>query len=170
MLFVFQALLSLQLLVFYQATLNSYQSGEVFHLISNLPAGKHQIKFKAYDVYNNMSEATLDFEVKSSDKPSLSQLLNYPNPFNNFTTFHFDHNLSGEDMKVMIQIFTISGKLVKTLQTQVMLQGTHFDQLQWDGKDDYGDKLANGVYIYKCKVLVPGQKTIEKTEKLVILN
>ncbi len=155
---------------FYQATLNSYQSGEVFHLISNLPAGKHQIKFKAYDVYNNMSEATLDFEVKSSDKPSLSQLLNYPNPFNNFTTFHFDHNLSGEDMKVMIQIFTISGKLVKTLQTQVMLQGTHFDQLQWDGKDDYGDKLANGVYIYKCKVLVPGQKTIEKTEKLVILN
>lgn len=155
---------------FYQATLNTYQSGEVFHQISNLPAGKHQIKFKAYDVYNNMSEATLDFEVKSSDKPSLSHLLNYPNPFNNFTTFHFDHNLSGADMKVMIQIFTVNGKLVKTLQTQVMLQGTHFDQLQWDGKDDYGDKLANGVYIYKCKVLVPGQKTIEKTEKLVILN
>ncbi len=155
---------------YYQATLNSYQSGEVFHQISNLPAGKHQIKFKAYDVYNNLSEATLDFEVKSSDKPSLSQLLNYPNPFNNLTTFHFDHNLNGEEMKVMIQIFTISGKLVKTLQTQVLLQGTHFDQLQWDGKDDYGDKLANGVYIYKCKVLVPGQKAIEKTEKLVILN
>lgn len=155
---------------FYQATLNSYQSGEVIVPISNLPAGKHQLKFRAYDVYNNVSESSIEFEVKSSSKPSIERLLNYPNPFNNFTTFHFDHNLNGQEMQVMIQIFTVNGKLIKTLFAQQLGDGTHFDQISWDGKDEYGDKLANGVYIYKCKVSSPGNKTTEKIEKLVILN
>ncbi|MDP3927970.1 MAG: type IX secretion system sortase PorU [Bacteroidota bacterium] len=155
---------------FYQATLNSYQSGEVNVPIAGLPVGKHQLKFRAYDVYNNVSEASLDFEVKSAAKPSIERLLNYPNPFNNLTTFHFDHNLNGQDMQVMIQIFTVNGKLVKSLLAQQRGEGTHFDQLTWDGKDDYGDKLANGVYIYKCKVSATGNKTAEKIEKLVILN
>jgi hypothetical protein len=155
---------------FYQATLNSFQSGEVNVPISNLPAGKHQLKFRAYDVYNNVSESTLDFEVKTASKPSIERLLNYPNPFNNFTTFHFDHNLNGQEMNVMIQIFTVNGKLVKSLFAQQSGLGTHFDLLTWDGKDDYGDKLANGVYIYKCKLSSAGNKTVEKIEKLVILN
>jgi len=154
----------------YQANLNSYQSGEVQYDIKNLSAGKHQLKFKAYDVYNNIGETTIDFEVRSSEKPTILNLLNYPNPFNNSTTFHFDHNLNGQEMKVMIQIFTVNGRLVKTLQSQSNGVGTHFDQLFWDGKDEYGDKLANGVYIYKCKLQSPGHKTIEKLEKLVILN
>jgi hypothetical protein len=154
----------------YQANLNSYQSGEVQYEIKNLTPGKHQLKFKAYDVYNNISETTIDFEVKNSDKPTIANLLNYPNPFNNATTFHFDHNLNGQEMKVMIQIFTVNGRLIKTLQAQSNGIGTHFDQLFWDGKDEYGDKLANGVYIYKCKLQSPGHKTIEKLEKLVILN
>ncbi|MDZ4666492.1 MAG: type IX secretion system sortase PorU [bacterium] len=155
---------------YYQSTLNTYQSGEVAYEMSALAAGKHQLTFRAYDVYNNISESSIDFEVKSSDKPSIDHLLNYPNPFNNATTFHFDHNLRGQEMQVMIQIFTVSGKLAKTLSVNVISEGTHFDQLFWDGKDDYGDKLANGVYIYKCKVKSPGNKSIDKTEKLVILN
>ncbi len=155
---------------FYQATLNSFQSGEINVPINGLPAGKHQLKLRAYDVYNNVSEASIDFEVKSLAKPSIERLLNYPNPFNNFTTFHFDHNLNGQAMQVMIQIFTVNGKLVKSLYAEQHGEGAHFDQLSWDGKDDYGDKLANGVYIYKCKVRSPGNKTTEKIEKLVILN
>ncbi len=155
---------------FYQATLNSYQSGEINVPITGLPAGKHQLKFRAYDVYNNVSESTIDFEVKSVAKPSIERLINYPNPFNNLTTFHFDHNLNGQSMQVMIQIFTVNGKLVKSLFAEQNGEGAHFDQLSWDGKDEYGDKLANGVYIYKCKVKSAGNKTTEKTEKLVILN
>ncbi len=155
---------------YYQAYINSYQSGEVIYKYKNLPVGKHLLKFKAYDVYNNVSEATLEFEVKKAENTQISHLLNYPNPFNNFTTFHFDHNQCCENLSVMIQIFTVSGKLVKTLQTEVLANGTHFDQLNWDGLDDYGDKLAKGVYIYKLKLKSPGNKVAEKIEKLVILN
>ncbi|MBP7510791.1 MAG: type IX secretion system sortase PorU [Bacteroidia bacterium] len=155
---------------YYQATLNSYQSGEVSYDMSGLSAGKHQLTFRAYDVYNNISEANVEFEVKNSEKLSINNLLNYPNPFNNATTFHFDHNLNGQEMQVLIQIFTVNGKLAKTLSVNTLNDGTHFDKLFWDGKDDYGDKLANGVYIYKCKIQSPGHKMVEKTEKLVILN
>ncbi len=155
---------------YYQATINSYQSGEVQYKYKNLRAGKHQIKFKAYDVYNNLSEAILDFEVKNSAKPEITHLLNYPNPFNDHTTFHFDHNQPGENISVMIQIFTVSGKMIKTLQTDIFADGNHFDQLNWDAKDEFGDRLAKGVYIYKLKLKSPGNKAVEKIEKLVILN
>lgn len=154
----------------YQATLNSYQSGSVEYMLNNLSAGKHQLRFRAFDVFNNMSEATLDFEVVNSSNPAISHLLNYPNPFNRHTTFHFDHNLGGQPFEVMIQVFTLNGKLIRTLQASSTGSGTHFDQLTWDGRDDYGDRLANGVYLYRCRIKPNEGKVVDKTEKLVILN
>jgi hypothetical protein len=155
---------------FYQATLNSYQSGEVSYELKDLPAGKHTLRFKAFDTYNNPSEASLEFEVKSDDKPAISNLLNYPNPFSTFTTFHFDHNQRGGQIQVLLQIFTITGKLIKTMRFEDMASGTHFDAFTWDGKDEFGDKLANGVYIYKVKLKTEGQPATETTQKLFILN
>jgi len=155
---------------YYQATLNSYQSGQVIYELKDLPAGKHVLKFKAFDTYNNPSEASLDFEVKDNKKAAIANLLNYPNPFTTKTTFHFDHNLRGENLQVMLQIFTINGKLIKTFQDQILADGSHFESFIWDGKDDYGDRLANGVYIYKVKVKAEGQPFVEKIEKLLLLN
>jgi hypothetical protein len=155
---------------YYQATLNSYQSGQVIYELKDLPAGKHVLKFKAFDTYNNPSEASLDFEVKDNKKAAIANLLNHPNPFTTKTTFHFDHNLRGENLQVMLQIFTINGKLIKTFQDQILADGSHFESFIWDGKDDYGDRLANGVYIYKVKVKAEGQPFVEKIEKLLLLN
>jgi hypothetical protein len=155
---------------YYQATLNSYQSGEVVYELKDLPAGKHILKFKAFDTYNNPSEASLEFEVKSNEKPAIANLLNYPNPFTTKTTFHFDHNLRGESIMVLLQIFTINGKLVKSFQDQILADGSHFESFTWDGKDEYGDRLANGVYIYKVKVKAEGKAVAERIEKLLLLN
>lgn len=155
---------------YYQATLNSYQSGEVVYELKDLPAGKHILKFKAFDTYNNPSEASLEFEVKSNEKPAIANLLNYPNPFTTKTTFHFDHNMRGESLMVLLQIFTINGKLVKSFQDQILADGSHFESFTWDGKDEYGDRLANGVYIYKVKVKAEGKAIAERIEKLLLLN
>lgn len=112
----------------------------------------------------------LDFVVASSEKMAIRQILNYPNPFTTFTTFHFDHNKAGLPLSVMIQIFTVSGKLLKTLESDVVNSGNHFDNLSWDGKDDYGDHIAKGVYVYKVKVKAGSGDTAEEFQKLVILN
>ncbi len=155
---------------YYQATINSYQSGEVRYKFKNLPIGKHTLRFRAYDAYNNPAESNLEFEIKPAGKPSIQHVLNYPNPFTRSTVFHFDHNQAGQDISVSIQIFTVNGQLIKTLDYDGYAEGNHFSELSWNGNDEYGDKLANGVYIYKVKFKVAGQKPIEQFQKLVVIN
>jgi flagellar hook assembly protein FlgD len=98
-------------------------------------------------------------------------LLNYPNPFINHTEFWFNHN-SSTPLNVTIQIFTISGRLVKTINgiTQSTTGSNFSRDFSWDGRDDFGDKVAKGVYIYKINVRSETlNKQVSKTEKLVIL-
>jgi hypothetical protein len=155
---------------YYKAKTNSYQEGEIRYPLKNISTGKHTATLKSYDTYNNFSENTTEFVVASNEKLALQYVLNYPNPFTTNTTFHFNHNKVGENLTVIIYVYTVSGKLAKTLTTQVTPATSHFDQLTWNGLDDYGDKLANGVYIYKVQVRSTNGKTAEATQKLVILN
>lgn len=155
---------------YYQAKIDSYQEGEVRYPMKDLPQGKNMLKTRAFDIYNNASDGMLEFIVATSEEMALQHVLNYPNPFTTNTTFHFDHNKAGEAITVQVQIFTISGKLVKTLQTDAVTNGNHFDQLSWDGKDDYGDPIGKGAYIYKVKVKSVSGESAEQLQKLVILN
>ena len=69
-----------------------------------------------------------------------------------------------------MQILTVSGKLVKTINQQVTTEGFLCREITWDGRDDFGDKLGKGVYVYKIKVRsITTGKSVEKYEKLVIL-
>jgi len=156
---------------YYTSVKDSFQHGRVEYRLSNLTPGLHTLKMKAWDTYNNSGENTLEFIVANSDKIAINHVLNYPNPFNNNTTFHFDHNRAGDDLSVQVQVFTASGKLLKTLETEILASNSHFSGLSWDGKDDFGDNIGKGVYVYKVKV---GSKLdgaiVHRYEKLVILN
>ena len=156
---------------YYTSVKDSFQHGRVEYRLSNLTPGLHTLKMKAWDTYNNSGENTLEFIVANSDKIAINHVLNYPNPFNNNTTFHFDHNRVGDDLSVQVQVFTASGKLLKTLETEILASNSHFSGLSWDGKDDFGDNIGKGVYVYKVKV---GSKLdgaiVHRYEKLVILN
>jgi flagellar hook assembly protein FlgD len=138
--------------------------------LSNLSEGTHTVAFKAWDINNNSSEAYTEFVVSSSAGLALDHVLNYPNPFTTHTSFFFEHNRAGSGMKVQIQIYTVSGKLVKTLDTYVVSEGFRNTSLEWDGKDDFGDQLAKGVYIYRLKVRTDEGLTAQKLERLVILR
>jgi flagellar hook assembly protein FlgD len=82
----------------------------------------------------------------------------------------FEHNKPGESLFVQVKIFTVSGKLVKTIQQQVQTEGYRIDNIHWDGLDDYGDKIGKGVYVYKLNVATASGETANKFEKLVILR
>lgn len=155
---------------YYQSKLDTYQEGNLNYHFKNLAQGNNKVKLRAWDVYNNMSESTLDFVVATSADMALQHVLNYPNPFTTHTTFHFDHNKAGLSLVVSIQIFTISGKLIKTLRTETVTATSHFDELSWDGKDDFGDAIGKGVYVYKVNVKSGQGKTAQQFQKLVILN
>ena len=155
---------------FYEADLDSYKSGKINYKISNLQVGYHNIKVKAWDIFNNSNEESLDFIVVNSTELSLDHVFNYPNPFSNNTHFYFSHNQANVNLDVLIQIFTISGKHVRSIYTNVYSDGFQSSPIHWDGLDEFGDKIAKGVYIYKVIIKSPQGKKAEKIEKLMILN
>ncbi len=155
---------------FYQAALDDYTRGEITYPFQNLDAGNYQLNLKVWDVFNNSSDGSLDFVVADDAGLAIKNLLNYPNPFTTRTTFHFDHNRPNEQLEALLQVYTVSGKLVKTLRQNILTQGFHADQLVWDGLDDFGDRIGRGVYIYRLKVQTSGGERAIETQKLVILR
>ena len=155
---------------YYNADLDTYQSGSVRYQLQNLEPGTHTLSFKVWDVNNNSSEASIDFEVQKKEDFELRHVLNYPNPFTTNTAFFFEHNQLCSNLEVQVQIFTVSGKLVKTINREVYNECYRSDEITWDGRDDYGDQLAKGVYIYRLSVTNPDNEKAEKLEKLVILK
>lgn len=154
---------------FYQTELNDFTNGKVSYRLRDLAVGPHTLKIKAWDTYNNSSEATLNFVVVSDEILNLENVLNYPNPFINYTEFWFNHNKPNENLEVQVQVFTISGKLVKTINQNVITTGNLARSVTWNGLDDFGNKIGKGVYIYKLKVK-SSNLAAEKYEKLVILQ
>ncbi len=155
---------------YYEADLNTYKSGKVNYDFSEIPEGSHTLFLKAWDVYNNSSEESIDFIVTSKEDIKISHVFNYPNPFTTYTEFHFAHNQANQELDVMIKIFTISGKLVKTIRKTIMTDGFRSNEITWNGLDDYGDRIGKGVYVYQLRVRTPDGKIDEKIEKLVILR
>jgi Peptidase family C25 len=155
---------------FYETELNDYTKGKVAYQFRNLAVGLHTIKFRAWDVYNNPITAEIQFVVMGNEIVTLTNVLNYPNPFVNYTQFWFSHNRPFEPLEVQVQILTITGKLVKTINQTVVTDGFLSKEISWDGRDDFGDRIGKGVYIYKLTVKsnITNSKT-EKIEKLVIL-
>ncbi|AOW20312.1 type IX secretion system sortase PorU [Urechidicola croceus] len=156
---------------YYQTELNDFTKGKVNYLFRNLESGIHTLELCAWDTYNNSSCATLTFVVVNDSEMVLDNVLNYPNPFVNYTEFWFNHNKPNEALDVQVQIFTVSGKLVKTINQTVQSDGNLSRSITWNGLDDFGDKIGKGVYVYKLNVksLLSNVKA-EKYEKLVILQ
>lgn len=155
---------------YYETVLDNYKEGKLKYPFRNLSLGLHTITFKAWDVYNNPISAEIQFVVVGDDSVTLTNVLNYPNPFVNYTQFWFTHNKPFEPLEVQIQIMTITGKVVRTKNQVITTDGFLSREITWDGKDDFGDKIGKGVYIYKLTVksTITNSKT-EKFEKLVIL-
>ncbi|MBI3501558.1 MAG: type IX secretion system sortase PorU [Bacteroidetes bacterium] len=155
---------------YYESDMNSYKKGTIRYPLSQLSEGHHTLGVKVWDVYNNSSTASTDFVVATSAQLALKHVLNYPNPFTTKTSFYFEHNICCVNMDVQIQIFTISGKVVKNIHEIVNMEGFRSDPVDWDGTDDYGDRIGRGVYIYRIRVRAATGESAEQFEKLVILK
>ncbi len=156
---------------FYQAEVDDFTKGTANYKFRDLEDGLHTLTLKAWDVYNNSSTAEIQFIVAGSNKLEITRVLNYPNPFVNYTEFWFNHNRPDETLDVQVQVFTVTGKVVWTKNASLPPSGIYLSrEITWDGRDDFGDRIGKGVYIYKITVksALTNQR-VEKFEKLVIL-
>lgn len=155
---------------YYETEKDNYKKGSLHYPFSNLAKGLHTLTFKAWDVYNNLVTAEIQFVVAGDEALTLDKVLNYPNPFVSYTEFWFTHNRPFEPLDVQVQVFTVTGKVVRTINQSVTTDGFLCRDIKWDGKDDFGDRIGKGVYVYKLTVRsTVTNKTAEKYEKLVLL-
>jgi hypothetical protein len=155
---------------YYEAEQDDFTNGKVYYRLRDLEDGEHTLSFKAWDVYNNSQTQDIQFVVAGEDELKITRVLNYPNPFIDYTEFWFNHNRPFEPLEVMVQVFTVTGKLVWTQNQIANTNGFLFRDLSWNGRDDFGDKIGKGVYVYKLTVKSTlTQQKVEKYEKLVIL-
>ncbi len=155
---------------YFESDLDTYKSGKIQYPWNSLSVGQHTLSVKAWDTHNNSSTRDIEFLVAENAEMTIDHVLNYPNPFTTSTQFYFEHNQPCQPLEVTIQIFTISGKLVKTIQTLVTNAGYRSEGIIWDGRDDFGDRIGKGVYVYRLSAKNPEGKSVEKFEKLVLLR
>jgi hypothetical protein len=102
-----------------------------------------------------------------SNEAKLLNVYNYPNPSSGET--HFTFKLTQVPEEIKIKIFTIAGRLVREIKLTSSDLKYDFNKIYWDGRDEDGDILANGVYLYKV-IMKAGNKSEEVTQKLAIVK
>lgn len=127
----------------------------------NLEDGQYTLRVQSRDSKGNFSgdnESFYEISFEVVNERGVSQVLNYPNPFS--TSTRFVYTLTGGEMPetFQIQIYTLSGKQVKVIDLLEMGEvnvGRNITNYAWDGTDEFGDRLANGVYLYRTVVKMP---------------
>ncbi|WP_129021992.1 type IX secretion system sortase PorU [Edaphocola flava] len=150
----------------YTPELNDYTRGKVYFQLNKIPVGKHTITVRAWDVYNNSGEGTVNFEVRGSDTVAFD-VYNYPNPFSDQTNIVIQHNQPNTDMELSLRIFNSAGMEIYTKTQQIRPTGS-FTTWQWDGSTSAGSKLANGIYFYQ--VHMKTAKGAESAHQKLILT
>ncbi|MBE0660842.1 MAG: type IX secretion system sortase PorU [Bacteroidales bacterium] len=155
---------------FYTASLDTYQEGTIRYPFFNLPNGKHHLKLKVWDIYNNPAEKEIEFIVASNGTIALEEILTYPNPFRDYTHFRIEHNQAGADLELEIQIYSLDGRLRKVISENIRPGGYRSDPVTWNGRGDDGQLLESGTYIYKVILRSPESGIAQKGNKLVIIR
>lgn len=147
----------------------TYTSGTTYYQLPELSAGKHTLKFRAWDILNNSSTVSLDFNVVRGLTPKLFNVGVTKNPASTSTTFIINHDRVGTTMDVDIDVFDASGRLLWTHHESGVSTGGAYTST-WNLCTDSGQQLQTGVYLYRVRVACEGSSQASKANKLVVIS
>ena len=157
---------------FFTSNVDQFTSGEIHYSLERLSDGPHQIKVKAYDVANNLGEATLDFTVVSDREYFINLFTPVPNPISNNASFSFLHDLGINTFDVEIHLFNMEGQWIKKHTAKVVTNNDNVGNIIWEGISTKDGLLKNGVYLYTLNISSPLlEKPVKSVfKKLIILK
>jgi hypothetical protein len=156
---------------YYTAERDDYQRGSVYYQLKDLEEGEHDLKLRVWDVANNWAEASTNFIVGSDARLVLHEILNYPNPMKDETSFLIGFSQTDKDYDVTVRIVAETGQTVKVLEGSFYADGNYYRGLSWDGLTTHGNVVNNGIYVYQ--VTLTDKETgqvVHKANKLVVLR
>jgi hypothetical protein len=134
-----------------------------------LADGMHTLEIMAKDPSGNFFDSVSHkYEFFVYNQPDLTNVFNYPNPFKNDTYFTFEIHGQNAPDELKIKVFTVAGRLIKDILIPPSTLRVGFNKVHWDGRDQDGDEIANGVYFYKIIAKNNGvtKTTIEKLARV----
>ena len=147
----------------------SYTRGRTYYNIPELEPGKHTLRFRAWDIMNNSSTAELTFNVVKGLAPNVLSISCTDNPARTGTTFIINHDRSGSNLDIEIEVFDISGRpLWRHSESGVSTSGAY--TVDWDLTADDGGRLQTGIYVYRVKMSSDGSSMVSKAQKLIVIG
>jgi hypothetical protein len=129
-----------------------------------MKSGKHSVSLRVWDLLNNSTVQTLDFEVVKGLEPEIFSIYNYPNPVKSYTKFVVEHDRPETVLNATVDVFDLSGRKVWTFNQSTL------NEITWDMNDMYGQRLKSGVYLYRISILSNSNKVFSKINKLMIIE
>jgi hypothetical protein len=147
---------------------DNYTVGATSYQLNDIAPGEHTFKIKAWDNANNFSLLEFTARVQENTGVALNEVLNYPNPMQDTTRFYL--MFTGEVSGVSLEIFTLSGRKIRTLYPVTDGSSAEYT-VMWSGDDSGGRRVATGVYLYKASARpFAGGEPIESFGKVVVIN
>lgn len=164
---------------FYPAAAGSKNEARIEYRPELLEDGVYRLSVTGKDKAGNVAGKTggsagaaplyeVSFTVEN--KPSITHVLNYPNPFSTSTQFIFTMTGSEIPAQFKIQILTVTGKIVREIKKHELGDlhiGRNMTDYRWDGKDEYGQLLGNGVYLYRVITSIRGEDVMHRKQAAV---
>lgn len=149
--------------------LSGLLKGTVRLQLPQLSEGKHRIVVKAWDVFNNSGECTIDCEVIRQKDIFITRLINYPNPFSGSTRFLFNLDGPYAAATAEITVMTISGQVVRKFSKTINEANGRSIEVDWDGKQESGASMGRGIYVFQLLIKGSEGQLSKKMQKLIIL-
>lgn len=154
---------------YFENDFDNYMKGRIVYDLSELPAGNHSLKLKAWDNFNNSSEEVIHFIVETDGKFLLTNLINYPNPAVENTKISAEHNRPDEELEITISIFDGTGRLIRILEKNEYATGYQLSPVVWDGNNSSGVRVKKGIYPYRVSVRTEEGEKATASGRIMIL-
>ncbi len=155
---------------FYESDLDTYKSGYIWFPFTFIEPGEHTLTVKVWDVFNNSTEAEIHFKVLNSGEFVITDVRNYPNPFREYTNIVFEHNQQNVEFSTRVEIYSITGKLVKVVEQTAAQIGSVSTPIKWDGTGSNGSAVPAGMYLCRLSVRTSNGFYAEKTGKMIYIR
>ena len=154
---------------YYTPVAGDYTRGTVHFSVPELTEGKHILSFRAWDLLNNSSTKTLEFEVVRGLRPGLFSVTCTQSPARESTTFILSHNRPGSTLSVRMSVYDFAGREMWTHMEKGISEGQTY-YVEWDLCSNGGQRLAPGVYLYRASIVSDGSRESTKSQKIIILS
>lgn len=152
----------------YMSDIDDYSHGTVWYRFSNLKEGNHTLRLDVWDNYNNHSSKEILFNVRSESNNIIKSFLNSPNPANEYTDFYFEHNMTDTEFSGKINIYNLSGQLVRIIKFEGIDTGYRYGPFRWNLDNERGERVRRGIYIGELLLKSKKGGILKASQKVVV--